>query len=951
MTFEEEDNGYGSFANEIMNDVSVLGSLNTSGDMDAFTIYATQEKIANISFNGPTASGINFFDIKFLGPELDVLSGIKTGTDRVFSAGLQGEGWYTVYVEASDYYTEEQYELSVSLSNTGNFEIEDNFFLGNDLVSGVETRGQLSSVSDYDTFVIYADGPGSANIAFDAPTDSLAEYYSVEFMDSNYNTLAAVNTGSDSTFSAQISQAGYYEAWVTSWAEFSDEEYGLTITLSGGTEIRSTSEDLYEDNNTINSAYQIGGIYAGQVLENLNIHEPWNDDYFEINLTGEENLKAELIFNNLDGDLDFELLDEDGFWIDFSMSSDDNEELSLAGLPEGTYYLVAYGYDGAVNGNYSLSFSEVAQQSQSIRATEIDEDLYEENDSTGSSYSIGEIVNYTNIVDLNIDKAYDDDFYSFYYDGLSALDVSINFDHAMGDLDLELLDSNGEFLTNSGTVNNVETISLYGYSAGTYIAGVFGYGGATNPNYSLEFSSPTTTNDEYDSLSDNGTIEEATDLSAKVGSGTITGMNLLDGEQDWYKFSLPATGSDQNFISVDFDHNVGDIDIDIYDPNQNWISSSQTVTDQEKVYFSDWSEGEYFLNVYQYSSENENTGIQSYEINHDFPVDVNAQTVEQDIYETNDTISAAKPLDENGGFYNNLTLHSSIDEDWFKFDVRNTTASSSIAEIAYDSSYGGINFSLRGFSAAENDYVVITESNQSDGSESILLGDLQSGTYYLKAASSIGGIIPEYSLNLTLSELDVGGSSQSSSIIFQDQYESNNGSNSATELGELDSDFQVNSLSIHDLEDVDWIEFSTKYDGLAEIDLTFIHGNGDLDVVVYENGSSDPIGRSDSGDDNEHLSFNADNAKEYQIKVWGYNGAVNRDYSLTIKPPQLESRPDSYENNNSQANATVMRGSEVNYTDLSLHNASDEDWYEFVIPDDPSSESKLVISNYNLDVF
>ena len=53
MTFEEEDNGYGSFANEITNGVSVLGSLNTSGDMDAFTIYATQEKIANISFNGP----------------------------------------------------------------------------------------------------------------------------------------------------------------------------------------------------------------------------------------------------------------------------------------------------------------------------------------------------------------------------------------------------------------------------------------------------------------------------------------------------------------------------------------------------------------------------------------------------------------------------------------------------------------------------------------------------------------------------------------------------------------------------------------------------------------------------------------------------------------------------------------------------------------------------------
>mgnify|MGYP003330638588 CR=1 FL=1 len=183
-------------------------------------------------------------------------------------------------------------------------------------------RDRLSSIGDYDTFVIYADGPGSANIAFDASTDSLDEYYSVEFMDSNYNTLAAVNTGSDSTFSAQISQAGFYEAWVTSWAAFSDEEYGLTVTLSAGTEVRLTSEDPYEDNNSISSAYQIGGIYAGRVLENLNIHEPFNDDYFEINLTGEENLKAELIFNSLDGDLDFELLDADGYWINFSMSSD-----------------------------------------------------------------------------------------------------------------------------------------------------------------------------------------------------------------------------------------------------------------------------------------------------------------------------------------------------------------------------------------------------------------------------------------------------------------------------------------------------------------------------------------------------------------------------------------------------------------------------------------------------
>ncbi|MDX9912696.1 MAG: PPC domain-containing protein, partial [Phycisphaerales bacterium] len=88
---------------------------------------------------------------------------------------------------------------------------------------------------------------------------------------------------------------------------------------------------------------------------------------------------------------------------------------------------------------------------------------------------------------LTIDSDVDADFFRFYMPatGTSSDFVRIDFIHGQGDLDFKLLNSSGTTLTTSDGVSNSEQISLNGRPAGWYTAHVYGWSGATSPNYTL----------------------------------------------------------------------------------------------------------------------------------------------------------------------------------------------------------------------------------------------------------------------------------------------------------------------------------------------------------------------------------------------------------------------------------------------------------------------------------
>ena len=101
------------------------------------------------------------------------------------------------------------------------------------MTDGQEIRGQLSSYADVDGFVINMDQAGTIEVAFDAPTDSYLDYFTVRLLQSDGTIIAAQETGKDTSFSAGVEAAGEYFVVVTSESYYHDSgEYGVTARTS-----------------------------------------------------------------------------------------------------------------------------------------------------------------------------------------------------------------------------------------------------------------------------------------------------------------------------------------------------------------------------------------------------------------------------------------------------------------------------------------------------------------------------------------------------------------------------------------------------------------------------------------------------------------------------------------------------------------------------------------------
>jgi hypothetical protein len=189
-------------------------------------------------------------------------------------------------------------------------------------------------------------------------------------------------------------------------------------------------------------------------------------------------------------------------WMDIYSKSLAGQSIDITGLPDGQYWL-----ESEVD-----PLSNVLESKDNNNATRIivtigsgggiDPDVYESNDSTGqvdgrpvgqvNSPNLGPCNPSMVIQNLNVHAASNDDYFKFYsnHTGTSADYVRIDFTHAAGDLDLKLLNSSGGTVATSQGTTNGEQISLNGRAEGWYYVRVYGFNGATNPNYTLTINPP-----------------------------------------------------------------------------------------------------------------------------------------------------------------------------------------------------------------------------------------------------------------------------------------------------------------------------------------------------------------------------------------------------------------------------------------------------------------------------
>lgn len=162
------------------------------------------------------------------------------------------------------------------------------------------------------------------------------------------------------------------------------------------------------------------------------------------------------------------------------ISSTNRDSRFTANLTAGqTYYFGVTNYINTAGGAYTWSINGAGT------STAPADDSYEDNDTFSTASNLGTITSTRTI--NNLVMADGNDWFRFTLStaGTTSSSAVINFQHAQGDLDLELYNSAGTRIGNSAGVGNSETISLNGLAAGTYAVRILGYQAATNPNYSL----------------------------------------------------------------------------------------------------------------------------------------------------------------------------------------------------------------------------------------------------------------------------------------------------------------------------------------------------------------------------------------------------------------------------------------------------------------------------------
>jgi len=120
--------------------------------------------------------------------------------------------------------------------------------------------------------------------------------------------------------------------------------------------------------------------------------------------------------------------------------------------------------------------------------------------------------------------------------------------------------------------------------------------------------------------------------------------------------------------------------------------------------------------------------------------------------------------------------------------------------------------------------------------------------------------------------------------LIDDNSENNDTRATARALGTLSSVTTLTNRRM--LDAADWYSFRTTRAGTASdfVQITFTHALGDLDIQLY-NANGTRLATADGSGNSERISLNGRAAGTYFVRAYGYQGAHNPNYTLTIDPP------------------------------------------------------------------
>jgi Lysyl oxidase/Bacterial pre-peptidase C-terminal domain len=397
--------------------------------------------------------------------------------------------------------------------------------------------------------------------------------------------------------------------------------------------------DNFESNDDFNTAYPLG-VVGDLTLSDLSIHLPGNDDYYQIFAADNGNIDIELSFIHEEGGLDLAVYDGNQTLLSSSTSSTGAEHIAISALQGETYYLHVYGSGGALNPSYQLE----------IDGPALPPDYLEPNDSLAAPYDLG-TVSFLLLSGLSIHASGNDDYFQFTAESTADFNLSLAFDHLLGDVELEVYDSNEMLLGASTSADDRESVVIHAIQGDTYLIRAYGYAGATNSAYDLTIEGPP----QPDALEVNNTFATASDLGL-VGDLHLSFLSIHEPFNDDY-YALTAASNGLIDISVLTEHDRGDVDLAVYDGSQSFLADSTSTEDFEQLSIAALAGETYYIKVYGFGGDT----------NPDYQLLIDGPAIPPDAYEPNDSFATAYDFGTTEHFAAaGLSIHASGNDDYYK---------------------------------------------------------------------------------------------------------------------------------------------------------------------------------------------------------------------------------------------------------------------------------------------
>ncbi len=102
-----------------------------------------------------------------------------------------------------------------------------------------------------------------------------------------------------------------------------------------------------------------------------------------------------------------------------------------------------------------------------------------------------------------------------------------------------------------------------------------------------------------DQYEENDSLVAAANLGTLSAVKTISNLVMAD-SQDWFRFTMSGAGTTSDYVSIQFTHSQGDLDLAVYNSSGQRVRVSEGTVNNERVSLNGLAAGAYYVKVLGY---------------------------------------------------------------------------------------------------------------------------------------------------------------------------------------------------------------------------------------------------------------------------------------------------------------------------------------------------------------